>query len=719
MVRIPQYNRSVAPQNTPLGYVKDNADSIAFGVNVTEAMKGASDALGKVGEGIFDLKEQYDKAKVLEISNMIDDYVNTTLRDKENGYLYKMGKEAMGKSPEVMDGYDKYVDDVISKSGVYGYQESQLRNIAAQKRINLENYSEAHDKQQTDKWRDSVYTDALSNVFSKAINGRNNPEDLEKYKKDGMTILDNYALDKGWYNDPEIYAIKKKEFEEGYHSQILDAYIAEGSLKSREYFEKNKDVFSPEKRNNYLKTIHAEEVNYQARATAEILVTKTPDEAYKEIDAIENLDVRNATENEYNRLLRHKENIQKQVDMQKSNEFMQRVYSAYENGEDVSVIMRDVNSSNMSVEQKEKIYDNIKKMQELEGAGNNWADYNILLDMAAYNNEEFKTINPANYNLTKEQYNKIVEMQRKAGLNEYTPEVEMKKALGDLDGFNLFQTNDGLKMGEYKNEVVKFLSQVERMQGEAFDFKNTQQLDAILAGFNYKDESWKDNPNLTKEQKKAAKNLDETRELFARAKKHGEAYELMAKEYMLFKGQNKREPNPQEFYDMAKRSYNTIENAWKQRDMGKLNQAEGIYDSVSSVTPKKGETKVLTYYADTRIPQISRELGIPLEITSRYRAGDKGSHGKGRKCDVGMANLNVAQRQRVFEKFLSEPAIASIGTSDPVLLRRYNNPPNPKIRDLRVYDTNYKKAHPDTTMNHVNHIDISFDTRYGGDAQGK
>lgn len=706
MVRIPQYNRSVAPNNTALGYVKDNANPVAFGVGVTEAMKGASDALGKVGEGIFDLKEQYDKTKILEISNMIDEYVNTTLRDKDNGYLFKSGKDAMGKSPEIMNGYDKFADEIVGKSGVWGAQEAQLRSIVAKKRIGLEQYAEAHDRKQSDAWQDSVYSDALSNVFSKAINGRNNPADIEKFRRDGLTILDNYGITKGWYNDAETYAIKKKEFEGKFNAQILDAYLADGSLKAREFYHKYKDTFTPEVQNEYLKRIHTEEVNYGARATAQTLLGKTPEEAYKFIDAIENIDVRNATENEYNRLLRHQETIQKQNDIKTSNEIMQRVYTAYDNGEDIYSIMREVNTSNMSLEQKEKIYKNLKAMQELEGVGNNWADYNILLDMAAYNNEEFKTTNLANYNLTKEQYNSLMEMQRKASANEYTPEAEMKKALGDLDGFNLFQTSDGLRMDEYKNEVVRFLSKVERMQGSAFDLKNKQQLEAIMAGFNYKDE---DAPN---------KNIDETRELFARAKKHGEAYDLMAREYMLFKGQNKREPNPEEIYEMAKRSYNSIENAWKQRDMGKLNQAQGMYKSINAITPKKGETKVLTYYADERIPQISRELGIPLKVTSRYREGDSGSHGKGRKCDVGMATLSAAQRQQVFEKLLTEPAVASIGTSDPILLRKYNTPPNPKIRDLRAYDTNYKKAHPDTTMNHVNHIDISFDTRFGGDKQG-
>lgn len=705
MVRIPQYNRSVTPQNTPLGYARGQADPNAFGVGATEALRNTGKSLDNLGNSMFELKAQYDRTKVVEVGNMLDKYINDVLNDKDNGYLFKSGKDAMGKSPEIMDGYDKYSDEIISKSGFWGENERYIRNIAAQKRMGLERYSEAHDREESDKWQDSVYTDALTNIFNKAINGRNNPADIEKFRKDGYTLLDNYALVKGWNKDPQTFEMKKKEFEGNFNAQILDAYLAEGSLKASEYFHKHKDKFTPEVQNRYLQRIHTEEVNYGARSTAESLIGKPTEEAYKFIDDIENIEMRNATENEYNRLLRHQETIQKQNDIKASNEIMQKVYAAYDNGEDIYSIMREVNTSNMSLEQKEKIYNNLKTMQELEGVGNNWADYNILLDMAAYNNEEFKTINPANYNLTKEQYNKIIEMQRKSAANEYTPETEMRKVLRQLSGFAP-QTSNGLKTNEYKDEVVRFLSKVERMQGEAFDFKNTQQLDAIMEGFNYKDA---DATN---------KNIDETKELFARAKKHGEVYDLMAREYMLFKGQNKREPSPEEIYEMAKRSYNTIENEWRERDMGKLNRAQGIYDNVTSTTAKQGETKVLTYYADTRIPQISRELGIPLQVTSRYRAGDSGGHGKGRKCDVGMAALNNAQRQRVFEKLLTEPAVASIGTSDPVLLKRYNSPPNPKIRDLRSYDANYKKRHPNTTMNHINHIDISFDTRYGGNVQG-
>lgn len=707
MARIPQYNRSIAPQNTPFEYIKSGATPEAFGVNVSKAASNLGDAGLNFADAIATLKANYDKTKLVEFSNYIDNWSNENLYDKDKGYFNKTGKEAMGKSPEMMDSYDKYIDEYIAKAGFAGGWEQKARNIAMQKRNTIERYVEAHDKKESDAWQDAVYTDAMTNVFSKAVQGRNNAADLQMFYRDGLTVLDNYAATKGWNKDPEILAIKKKEFEGNFHAQILDAYLAEGSLQAGAYFNKHKDKFTPDVQNKYLQRIHTEEVNYAARANAQNLLGRTPEEAYNIIDSIQNIDVRNATESEYNRLLRHQEEIQRQNDAKMSNEIMQKVYTAYDNGGDISSIMREVNVSNMSLEQKEKIYKNLKAMQELEGVGNNWADYNILLDMAAFNNEEFKNINPANYNLTHEQYQKITDMQRKAANNEYTPEAEMRKAIKGMynSRFNL-QGGEGLHSGEYEEEVVRFLSKVERMQGKAFDFKNTEQLQAIMQGFDYKD------PDAVN------KNIDETKELFARAKKHGEVYDLMAREYMMFKGQEKREPTPEEIFEMAKRSYNTIENEWKQRDLGKLKTSEGIYQNVNSIKAKKGETKVLTYYADIRIPQISRELGIPLKVTSRYRAGDGGGHGKGRKCDIGMSALNPSQRERVFERMLSDPAVASIGTSDPLLLKRYNNPKNPKIRDLREYDANYKKAHPETTMNHVNHIDISFDTRFGGDAQG-
>ncbi|MCD7739967.1 MAG: hypothetical protein LUH11_01270, partial [Candidatus Gastranaerophilales bacterium] len=498
-----------------------------------------------------------------------------------------------------------------------------------------------------------------------------------------------------------------KDFKSKAYEAVLNSYIEEGSLQAKDYFEKHKDDISPEKQAHYIGAIKNNQIRYKAIENANYLATLPPVQAYTQIDAIKDIDERNATESEYNRKLRHQDTIQQQKDIETSNQIMQQVFDAFDKGEDISSIMRQVNAStDMSLEQKEKIYKNLKEMQELQGAGNNWADFEYLKDMAAYNNDEFKNINPANYNLTKAQYQKITDMQRNAANNTYNPEVELQKAIHKVSsGFNP-QTSKGLKRKEYEQGLIKFISKVERMRGKAFNLNNTQELESIIKAFDYKD------PNA------ANKNIDETKELYARALKHGEVYNLMAAEYMNFKGQNKREPTEEEIYEMAKRSYNTIENNWRTRDMGKVNYAEGIYKSVNSTKPKQNETKVLTYYADVRIPQMSRELGIPLKITSRYRPASTSTHSLGRKCDVSMSEHTRAEREKIFEAMLAEPAVASIGTSDPHLLDKYNNPPNPKIRNLKGWDAENAKRHPGTTVNHVNHIDISFDTRYGGDKKG-
>ncbi len=706
MANVPINNLpSVNDKHIAKSYQSDYVNPAAFVNNYSLAAMAGRDLANNIKNELQQKYDKISKTKIVELTNELDNYIGQALYDKDNGYFYKTGKNAMGQSDVIMQEYDNYAENLLKNSGLTSDYLLQAQNAVNAERNNVNTIVNRHDREQTTQWQNTVFSEKESNLLNKAILDRNDDNLLNQNLRQGILAIELHAQNQNW--DDDTTQIKINDFISKYHENVLSSLLSDGSLRAKQYYEKNKKFISPEKQNTYLKYIHDEEINYSARATAETLIPKNQEEAYKYIDNIENIELRNAVENEYNRLLRHKDTIQKQNDLKISNEIMQKIYYAYDTGGDISSIMREVNISDMSLDQKEKIYKNLKAMQELEGVGNNWADYNILLDMATFNNEEFKNINPANYNLTKEQYNKITEMQRKAANNEYTPEIEMKKAIKGMynSRFNI-QGPEGLHSNEYQDEVVRFLSKVERMQGAAFDFKNTEQLQAIMKGFDYKD------PNAVE------KNIDETKELFARAKKHGEVYDLMAREYMMFKGENKREPSPAEIYEMAKRSYNTIENNWRERDMGKLNNAQGLYKNISSTTPKKGETKVLTYYADIRIPQISRELGIPMKVTSRYRQGDKGNHGKGRKCDVGMAALNNAQRQIVFERMLSEPGVASIGTSDPLLLKRYNNPKNPKIRDLREYDANYKKSHPNTTMNHVNHIDISFDTRYGGDLQG-
>ena len=407
---------------------------------------------------------------------------------------------------------------------------------------------------------------------------------------------------------------------------------------------------------------------------------------------------------EYNRRISQIDKIQKEKDAQAAEAIMQQVFQMQDNGGSISDIMTKVNAADMSLELKLKILGNLKNMQELEQYGNNWADYNYLRDLATTDHEQFMNEIPAAYNLTKEQYQKITDMQRKDKDIQYSTEEQLEKIIDKVStSFNPFTQHDLWKDKGYKREVLQFLNRLERLQGKAFDINHIDEGEVanLIKGLNYK------NPNVQN------KNIDEVKELWMRAKNKSDMREAVAKGYTSFKAQYKREPNEAEMYDIVKRGYNWVNTEYKQRGEKKLEDTTTLINNVKAITPKKGETKALTYLADVTIPAIGRKLGVQYTYVdgARYRAGDKGNHGKGLSLDVSMSEHKSNNiRVQSFEEFASQPHIKSIGTSDEILLKRFKG--NSKIKDLREYDRTHG-------TNHINHMHITVDDRYGGKEQGK
>ncbi len=706
MPQVPQYHREVSPQLTPMPYIKADVNADMFGENVYKAQSNLGKAAGEFLDGMMQIKERIDNTKILELANRSAEWEQQNLYDNENGYYRKTGKDAYGQSEALLKNYDQYMNDIVSKSGFSPIAKRKAAYQVAQMRNRVFEGVTKHDFTQGLEWSKTEAQTAQMNYLNTAVNLRNDPDGINKAIQSGYQAIEMQG-EISHFDDSTINLMKMK-YRSDVHEAVFSALLADGSLKASQYLEEHKAEIDPAKLPQYISAAKNNELSYTARATASGLLDLTTEQAYGRINAISDPQTRDATMREYSTLKSQQNQIQTERDNQLSNEIMQEVFQMRDSGNySTSEIMTKVNRSDMSLEMKEKIYKNLKEMQELENAGNNWADYNILLDMAGENHEMFLQINPATYNLTKEQYNKILEMQRKGANVKYSSEVQLKEVVKEFSGFNPATQHD-LSTNEYRNDLIKFLSKLERLQGEAFDINHIDkgELANIIQGFEYKDENAKN------------KNIDETKELWMRAKKDGEIYERAAYEYTAFKTENKREPKPDEIYEIVKRSYNAIETEYKQRAYGKITTIEGYQRDINNTIAKEGETKVLTYFADTEVPKLERELGLKLTSVqgSRYRAGDAGGHGKGRKLDISMSEHTTQNRIRIFEKMLANPLVTSIGTSDPVLLKRFAG--NAKVRNLTNYDAQYQKLHPQSKMNHVNHIDISLNTTFGGVHQG-
>lgn len=155
--------------------------------------------------------------------------------------------------------------------------------------------------------------------------------------------------------------------------------------------------------------------------------------------------------------------------------------------------------------------------------------------------------------------------------------------------------------------------------------------------------------------------------------------------------------------------YKIIQNRLQQKVQEKKTQAQQTVSNysynattmrnIAYTKAKPHEQKVLTYFADTQIPTISKQLGVRLTVTSRYRNQAGSYHADGRAADVSMSEHSVPNRIRIYQKLLALPNVQAIGTSDPNILSHFAG--NRKIVDERKYDRQHG-------TNHINHAHITL-----------
>lgn len=123
-----------------------------------------------------------------------------------------------------------------------------------------------------------------------------------------------------------------------------------------------------------------------------------------------------------------------------------------------------------------------------------------------------------------------------------------------------------------------------------------------------------------------------------------------------------------------------------------------------AMTVKRGETKELTYFVDSKLPQIQKKIGVKMTITDRYAKRPYTSeHTQGKAFDVSMSEQNTRNREKIVKALLDDPAIKYVSTSDTHLLDKYSATHGEKLRDFRGTD---KKL----GTNHTNHIHVTVNT---------
>ncbi len=134
------------------------------------------------------------------------------------------------------------------------------------------------------------------------------------------------------------------------------------------------------------------------------------------------------------------------------------------------------------------------------------------------------------------------------------------------------------------------------------------------------------------------------------------------------------------------------------------------FGDVLKTQPKQGETKQLTYYADSYMSSLNKKLGTNWQVTSRvrpYNGRYSSKHETGEALDVGRRGKTEQQSIAFVRNEVNNPLVKSIGTSDKRILQEFAGNPKVKFVDPAKYG------------DHTDHFHITMNTNYGSQNFGQ
>lgn len=663
MPQVPIAKREVQAQLTPTPYIEARVNADTSGANVARAYEGLGVQMGRMGYGLLHLKEKYDRTKLIEFSNELQQYEQDNIRD---GYYKTSGKDAMGGSTKVMEDWGKNGENLLGKYNFKGYNQARAKDILLGYTAHIQKGVEAHDFQETERWNNSVYDNAYENAFKNASFFRHDPDGQARNFKNLNTLIEN---DQRYQNlDPELKAIYKANLEGKMYESILDSMIGENSLAAKEYFESNKDKFPAAKQADYIAKINNMENKYYSRTIADEIFMNSQDEkeALEKAEAIEDVDLSDSVQSRIRQKYSQDRRLKEQAQGDLIDNFTNSAVDKFKKGEQITIedIPEGLDGKHY-LQAKEQL-------EHLNKVGDFITDPDTETQLwytASNDAERFKTLNLAQYrmNLSKDDYDALVKRQQQIQKGDFYTIIKdndsTKKYIEQISGI---KKDDKILYNEYQG-MVRALEQKYGRSATEIEKEN------IL--------------------KYLGTNKDGYKLLERGVREEANFYKNIANKISYYSARHNGDMPPEaEVYQWIK------EDTLKYYDKKYSN----MQSRINSTMQKTGETKTLTYMADVETPKIAKDLDLKITVTSRYRQPNgryKSHHSSGTAMDVSMSEHSKEDRLRIVGEYLKRPNVKAIGTSDLELIKKYGK--DKKIKDERNFDSQFG-------TNHVNHIHITL-----------
>lgn len=689
MAVVPQVNSEVGLNGSPMGYQTADLDGNMFGMGNAQATQQAANGLNKLANISLDIQKTRDETKSIEFNNAIEKWKQDNLLDKDNGYFVKLGKDASGQTQNVMKSYDDFLKDWKSNNKVSPSMARTIEQVGISKRTNIYDLVLSHDKKQTGEWAKSEGELSIQNAITDAVSNRNNPDKIALNIKNVVDTAiwqgEIQNLDKATV-DAMIVDYKSKVYQ-----GVLDAKLQEGDLSAREFFEEHKSDINAKTHANYMGAIKREEDKYVARDMAAKIVasSRSEQEAITKAEAIKDVNMSDSVLSRVRQHYSQEEYFKNQQEKESLNNFYSKAVQVAQNGGTLSY---DDIPDNLDPSVKLSLMNYVNSNGQPQTDNQIWE---MLYDKQVNDAQSFakEDLNKYKGYLSDSEYKSFMQKQEAIKSGDFYTTLkdddkmikEALKTAGLNHGNRWFDGSGNTKEGAF-NEIKSLTREFEARKGRKI---TDTELQDIISSIGYK------GSNGVTIYKQLEKGMNE-RVGFTRD---------VVNDFVYYqKTHDGKMPSNEEKLKIINNRLNQKVQEKKtnaQQTVSNYSYVGSTLKNINAIQAKPYEQKSTTYLADVQVPTISKQLGLKLNVTSRYRNQSGSHHGEGRAADISMSEHSAQNRIRIYEKLLPLPNVQAIGTSDPIILAKFaNSPYRNKLVDERRYDRQHG-------TNHVNHAHIT------------
>lgn len=673
--KIPTFNLQVSEDAQVTPYKNVSAPVAAFDntMGMDDLGRGAIFA----SKAMDEWQEQQDKTTAAELANKFDADSMNILYNKDNGYFNKTGKAAVDGMQEVLENLQKAKDDTVGLAK-NNRQKAFASQILEDKYVNLQGKMQQYGFEQNQKWKQDTLTTTLDLQTQRAIVNKYDTKEIYKSIGNARTSVAELSGE----TDPTILKQKQDQVTSDIHIAVLEGRIGDKALNAKEYYEAHKGEIDATKHAKIEELLKTNDADVRSRIMVDDWFSSglTEEQAYDKAHATKDLDLRDQLEAKVNQVYgRHRELKNQQYD-----DNLKNFWNEFEKNP-------DINNIPAWMDGKDRI---TAKNFALEGGkGKSDADtYVDLYEMSSTNADAFVKVNLNEYRdrLTNEEFKTFSKRQQDIiahGYTTLTPDDKaVKKVVGGvLDTYGKWNVPNKQNV---TNIMQNLINEEERRTGQKFSAEELKAEEQKIAGWlGYsKEGSSVDviNRNATK----------------------ADFYRGLANDITYFEKVHKRQPDQKEFHSLL----------YQRANYAVQDHNDNVYQSIKNTVAKPHETKSVTYFADTYLPNLGKKLGVSISVApdQRYNPKAKGYKsyhnisGVSRAVDVGMSGRSAAERIRIASNILKDFPDAKFGTSDAVLLRHFAG--NANVEDERGFD----KQHG---TNHVNHLHVTLNNVGGSDVR--